>query len=120
MRTHCILSCLMRPSSYKLQQPKTYHIKTSVLADMILNQTRRFRFQNRTLIGSNRFQLTCDTIVAQAAPAIPYPRKVHKTTSPTPFIALATANAFRGPHESFIPRLRQKQKQKAGKNVTPE
>ena len=60
----------------------------------------------------NFLQLTCETIVAHAAPAIPYPRKVHKTMSPTPFIALATANAFKGPHESFIPRLRYKLKKK--------
>ena len=50
-------------------------------------------------------QHTCEAIVAQAAPAIPWPKKMHKTISPTPFITLAAAKAFKGPHESFMPRL---------------
>lgn len=51
------------------------------------------------------FEHTCDAIVAHAAPAIPYPKNEHSTTSPIPFITVATAKAFNGPHESFIPRL---------------
>ena len=48
---------------------------------------------------------TCDSIVAHAAPAIPYPKTLHSSMSPRPLMALATAKAFKGPHESFMPRL---------------
>jgi hypothetical protein len=47
----------------------------------------------------------CETIVAQAAPAIPYPHTEQRRRSPTPLITLAAANAFKGPQESFMPRL---------------
>lgn len=47
-------------------------------------------------------------VVAQAAPAIPCPRNKHRIVSPRPLMTVAAANALRGPHEFFIPRLRQR------------
>jgi hypothetical protein len=48
---------------------------------------------------------TWEAAVAHAAPAIPYPRNVHRKMSPQRLIRLAIANTLRGPHESCMPRL---------------
>lgn len=102
-KSHCNLSYSRHRSSCMLQQSaRSFPQWTRHEYEYIVSKMVKLLNRLEDLCSSR----TCAIAVAHAAPAIPLPKKVQRTTSPIPLRTMAISKAFTGPNESFMAKLK--------------